>query len=133
MRKRHSKCRGILNKLIIVLLIIALLFLALGLHEQNDKIDILIKRHNQQQVKIEQLEYDSQRLHNVVAYQHGLIRELQKSEKVTVEQPPVIEKKEVHNEEDEKIDMTIDPTPTIVITTLVAIKSLLGRFIPAIP
>lgn len=71
-------CRRILKRLIIALLLFILLFSAIGLHDKNNEIDILVKRHTQQQTKIKQLEKENQLLRDTVVYQHGLKVEARK-------------------------------------------------------
>jgi hypothetical protein len=137
MRKRHSRSRGVLNKLLIILILFTLLITLVGhLHDQNGKVNLLIKRHNQQQTKIEKLEYENQRLHNVSAYQLEKIKELQQNKPVAIAQEAPVEarvtKEDTYDEKTNE-DMRIDVTPTVVVTALVAIGGIARMLIPAIP
>ena len=133
--KRRPKSRGLLNKLIIIALLIALVFTLLGsLNDQNKKIDVLIKRHNQQQQKMEQLEYESQRLHNVVTYQHEQIKNLQQNASIASQDVEKVEEpKEIHKEEKAYVITMVDPTPSIVIATLATLGGYLRSLLPALP
>lgn len=136
-RQKQKKSRRILNKIIKILLIIGLLFYLLGLlKDYDDKVTLLIKLHESQQTKIEQLEYDNARLYNVVAYQHEQVRELQSEMKVKINGQPIeekqihkqVEEQEVHKDEKVKVSDAIN-TPTIIITTMVAVEVLIGKIL----
>jgi hypothetical protein len=128
MRRRYNRLVG---KILIILTLFTLLFItSTAISDHNKKIDILINKHSKQQSKIEKLEYDNSRLYDVIAHQQKQIKDLQKSEYRIVEENHIKENSgEIHNED--KIDMTIDPTPTIVVGTLITVKGFIKKLMPS--
>jgi TolA-binding protein len=131
------------NHIIVALAFILLTLLFLSYANEQAKItDILIKRSNSQTTQIQQLEkevrdlnVETARLENVVAYQHSVIKEMssqpKKVEYITVEQPKQENTK--HTESPVFEPLEAPSLTTTIVATLVGIGGTIKMMIPAIP
>jgi hypothetical protein len=146
MAKRHNKkkSRGILNKLLISLTLFLLLFLTVGLHERNDdlnnQIDILIKRHNAKQERINKLEAENKSLQETLIHQHEKLKELQNTYSVKEDPETIKEPQPIHSKENQEEELKINQysplmDPVVIISTLIVAKEIFtgGFFKTATP